>query len=525
MFGFVSTFNWQHYRFSLFILLVIFIFQLISFIKTRRKINLFGKVFPNGIDKCFGVSVVSENESQIRERKAGVVKKNSILSTILDAINSYLEHNKSNVSDYHLIKDIVDRNCDAAEEEIRSQQSTPIFYGLMGTMIGILVGVGMLYFSDDGLVALFNVDLESGKTGVGGVQDLLGGVALAMSTSIFGIIFSVSNSRRFKNAKAVEEAGKHEFLSWIQAELLPELATDSAAVMNRLSANLNQFNERFQESSAKLSEILEKVVDSYKWQTKLMDTIKGMDVEGLASANIRVYQELKNCSDEIGLFSMYMHNVNDYIDKLNKLNDKLDDSDRRTKMIEDMGNFFMRERANIERMDGVINRVVNDIHETLKESVINLKESSQKQIDGLIETANQQCEQYKRITNDSQKVLEDSSHQIIDLTKTTLEKKSNELSDLTNELKQMTAVKDSMEKQCASLEAVKSSIKGQSDAIVKLSSEIKKLAEKEVGIQQNDSFELPGWVKPTAFVVGGVVVAWCLFNVAMKVLPMFGISF
>ena len=45
------------------------------------------------------------------------------------------------------MKDIIDRNCDSVEEEIQALIPIPIYLGLVGTMLGILVGAGLLVFS------------------------------------------------------------------------------------------------------------------------------------------------------------------------------------------------------------------------------------------------------------------------------------------------------------------------------------------------------------------------------------------
>ena len=66
---------------------------------------------------------------------------------IIDSINKYLEKNKDAVTDFNLIRDIIDRNTDSIEEEIQTQIPIPLYYGLMGTMLGILIGVIALVFS------------------------------------------------------------------------------------------------------------------------------------------------------------------------------------------------------------------------------------------------------------------------------------------------------------------------------------------------------------------------------------------
>ena len=42
------------------------------------------------------------------------------------------------------MKDVVERYCDADEEEITTQQPIPLYLGLMGTMVGIII-IGVIY--------------------------------------------------------------------------------------------------------------------------------------------------------------------------------------------------------------------------------------------------------------------------------------------------------------------------------------------------------------------------------------------
>ena len=67
---------------------------------------------------------------------------NKILIKIKESINTYLLRNKGAASDFHLIKDIVERNCDAAEDEVATELPMPLYLGLMGTMVGIIIGIG-----------------------------------------------------------------------------------------------------------------------------------------------------------------------------------------------------------------------------------------------------------------------------------------------------------------------------------------------------------------------------------------------
>lgn len=64
-----------------------------------------------------------------------------LLREIVKTINNYLKKNKGGAADFHLIKDIVERHTDAIDEEINHKLPVPIYLGLMGTVIGIIVGL------------------------------------------------------------------------------------------------------------------------------------------------------------------------------------------------------------------------------------------------------------------------------------------------------------------------------------------------------------------------------------------------
>ena len=53
--------------------------------------------------------------------------QSSDLMKILNAVNTYLIRNRSAVSDFNLIKDIVERTGDKVEEEINSTISVPLY--------------------------------------------------------------------------------------------------------------------------------------------------------------------------------------------------------------------------------------------------------------------------------------------------------------------------------------------------------------------------------------------------------------
>jgi hypothetical protein len=322
----------MHYFIILTIIVGIVIWQLWSFFSNKKKLSSFENIFPDIQSKFELVQDVTTND--VLEIKTS--HKNYILDVIISSLNIYLINNKGAVSDFHLMKDIVDRNCDAKEEEIQTQIPVPLYLGLTGTMLGILIGVGFLVFGG-GLNELLD---SNNSSGVEDIETLLGGVALAMISSILGILLTTFGSYISRNAKVNIEKNKNTFLSWIQEKLLPNMSTDTSSALVRMTENLSNFNSAFAGNTEDLRGTLSKVNDSYRIQADLIQAINRLRIEDIASANIEVYDKLKNSTNEVGVFAQYLEKSNEYLGEIQRLNQKLDEYEKRTQIIENAGNFF-----------------------------------------------------------------------------------------------------------------------------------------------------------------------------------------
>ena len=342
---------------------------------------------------------------------------NSIFSVIVNSINDYLSVNKSGISDFHLMKDIVDRNCDATEDEINTQIPIPLYLGLVGTMFGILIGIGYLWISG-GLHELLNSG--NGTNGAKGVEALLGGVALAMVASIFGILLTTTASIYTKNAKASVEKNKHIFLSWIQAKLLPNLTSDIASSLGKMATNLVTFNKSFSSNTVDLGKTLGQVNESYQLQKQLLDSIKEIANKEISAQNLQLYNALRNSTNEIGTLGSYLNHTNEYLANVKALNEKLDASEQRTKAIEEMYMFFKTEIQQVEARKGAITKTVATIDGVLEEALRKLKDNAEGQLEELKKTT---AKQYDFLQQNSQQI-----NQIV------------------SELKNLTAVKESIQK-------------------------------------------------------------------------------
>lgn len=354
----------MEYLLSIIFVLAFFLGQLYLFIKASKQMTLYKKIFPQSIEQiefdreCLCIHTTHKSE---------------LFKNIVSTLNRYLGENSEQVSDYHLMKDVVDRNRAVAESEIETVIPFPQYVGLIGTMLGISYGVYTLVIGD-GLK-----NLMSGSTDAlanSGVTELLGGVGIAVLTSVFGLFFTMISSYLFKEAKREVEKSENAFLGWIQAELLPNLSTDMTSTLVKMTNNLRSFNETFSANTAKLDRTLAKVNESYAGQAKVLEALERVDVKKVATANIQVYEKLKDCTDEIGMIGDTLKSSRKYLQTVQELTEKLDDMDERTRTWEKMAKFFEKETKEIEQRKAAIFDVVGSVDETLKQSLERLGETA-----------------------------------------------------------------------------------------------------------------------------------------------------
>ena len=474
----------------IFIFIGIFIIaQLWIAYDTYRKIRHFGGIFPTKdkpsviIDEETGyVSGISSNHN------------NDIFQVIISAINGYLSNNKGAINDFHLLKDIVDRNTDTAENEIQTQVPLPLYMGLGGTMISIVIG-------------LIGLDLNTLE--LSGLKGLLSDVGLAMICSFVGILATVFNTIYSKSNISSTEEQKHNFLSWMQAELLPELSSDTATALAKMTQNLSQFNTIFAQNNTQLRQALNELYQTAvrqsqttREQTKLLEVVQRLDVSEVATANVTVYEKLKDCSEEIGTLGKYLHSVNLYIKNINQLSEKLDAAEDKVNMIGEMARFFRDERANLESMKALTAQTLGKTDVALQQATNNLMHSIDQQYVELIKHFEKQRETMQSVAEEQQNALL---------------KRMTELSKLTDELKNLTAVK-------TSITYLERTIAEQNRKFSDLAQSIKILANtKATGVSTTSTNGHSLVEKIIIITAGSTVSVTCLFFLIIKILTFFGI--
>lgn len=318
---------------------------------------------------------------------------NPVAEEIEQSINTYLLRNKGAVSDFNLIKDIVERNCDAVATEIESITPMPLYLGLAGTMSGIVVGLGII-----GLTAGF-------KNIQNVVDSLMSEVALAMIASLLGVLSTTYLSWKSRACHSVVEADKNKFYTWIQTELLPVLSSNTVSTLTLLERNLSKFNESFGNTIVRLDEKLSKVGETYGQQLEILRRIEELDVTKMANANVTILKALDSSSGNIQNFARYMDSTISYLSEVRKLTNELDSYLARTASLETIADFYKKQMNEIASRQDAIKTTVISVDDTMQKALANLEEHTEKGLIGLKQTYVKQQDEMEKIAQQQGSML------------------------------------------------------------------------------------------------------------------------
>ncbi len=235
--------------------------------------------------------------------------KSAGISKILESINTYLIRNRTSLADFNLLRDITDRNLDAEEEGISLTMPIPLYLGLMGTMAGIVIG----------LFAMPNVGSASFLQG-DGLNNLIGGVKIAMLASLAGLLLTVLNNWSFRDAKSTLEAQKQDFFSFLQTELLPILSEGvNTGIFTTLNRSIQDFSASFRDNVQELSGMVDKNHASLMAQQKALDMLQQVDLNRVASFNVQVLSQLDGSLSALEKFGYYLNQLNGLVENTQKI--------------------------------------------------------------------------------------------------------------------------------------------------------------------------------------------------------------
>ena len=489
------------------IIIAIICIQVFFFVKNLLRMNQFSKIFSE------------ESSWRLRRNEQtnlvdGVYGAgNTIFESIKNSINKYLGNNSGSVIDFGLLKDAVDRHCDSVENDIATQTPIPLYWGLAGTMAGVIIGLTDLLKSDAILTLMgssggvINVASENAALGI---NALLSGVAWAMLASIIGILLTTANSLLFKRCKLKEENGKNSFLAWMQSELLPELPSDTSQALNNLVKNLNKFNNTFKENTSNLGNALNAVNQSYAIQADIIKAIHDMDVMKMAKANVRVLQELKECTDKLEAFNEYLDDIEGYTSAIHRFEAQFGEQADRLHILEEIRDFFRRHKSEIAKTTA-------DADKTLQDSLENIKESTSENVNEMQKRFVEQSEHFKKILEDEKEAFERFMTQM----NAQFSAQMSNMPQLAKQLEEISSIPVRLDKLIDKVEKSNAKLASDISFALKQSMQTAKVTAQlsSDGGTVISGPSMPSWMKWTAISALVIIAAACVFNVVVYFFP------
>lgn len=433
---------------------------------------------------------MTPKETNIKVHLISVDNKidNPLIRRVVDSVNSYLLRNKGAVSDFNLIKDIVERNCDAVDEEISQQLPVPIYLGLMGTILGIILG-------------LWSIDFDPQRF-MDSVSALISSVKWAMGCSFAGLLITtVLSAWLYRGAKAKLEEQKNELYTFIQIQLLPQLSQDANSTILTMQAHLKEFNDGFSNNVKGFDGIMNRILEVFNTQVELTKQLKDMDVTRLAHLNTNVLAELRKSMTEFEQFNQYLGLMNSFVGKTARLTDSVNHQLARTEdikfIVDNMHENIENNRIVMVKLQNFLERV--DAHNALLTSTASLDDALEDAIGQLKRHVQEEINAIQQHTTEATQELDTLMH---------AERGYLGNLDKLNNL-------DQLDKLVQSMNSMKSSFESQNSS---LSTQISKLSQSISQIKSNTqitaSIGLPSFV---LWIVAGLIALASLFFIGGQI--------
>lgn len=377
------------------IVISIVIWQTCTFFRNRARINRLKKMFP--VNNSY--QIITAEDSDIVTIFCAEGTKD--FKGTLEDINVYLEKNKNKSTDYNILKEIVNRNAQEVEEEVDTMLPAPLYLGLMATIAGVAIGIVFFAWTD-------LADLLMGTSiKVDGIKTLLTDVSIAMVASFLGVLFTKISTSDLKGARSTMSHNKNRFLTWIQTELMPNLTDNITGALTKMTQDLNEFNRTFATNTKELKETLSSVRQNYEGQLEILDAIEKIKITKVAKANIEVYDKLQGCTEEIERLFEHLGRSEQYISSVVSLNQQLGNIEERTRIFEEVGNYFKNEIEFVKDRQGFIRQHISFLDTVLQDAMSNLGESAGKSITNLTEVFQRQNQNVQMLIEEQQNSLSD----------------------------------------------------------------------------------------------------------------------
>lgn len=257
-------------------------------------------------DDCYLVNVIQYDNAH-----------NNFLRDVIKQTNAYLCKNAGTSADLGVLEDICEQKVNAIKTEISSTLNVPLYLGLCGTFIGIIIGVMGI---SPNITHLFDT-----KSDLSSLTTLLSGVGVAMIASLVGLLLMVINSAIiYRNAIQKADNGQSEYFDFLRRELMPTLSNSMTSSLNSLRGVLGHFVDRFGQDLDKYADSATLLNENLEKQHLVLLEINKLSMVETSKAINKVFLKLKDSSEALQVFYNYQQGLNDTMRKVDDSVEKID---------------------------------------------------------------------------------------------------------------------------------------------------------------------------------------------------------
>lgn len=251
--------------------------------------------------------------------------------------NEYLCKNVGTSADLGVLQDICDKKLEVKENAVKSTLNLPLFVGLGGTFIGIIIGVIGFAFDlnslfdstsssseieqtvnapvgNDNVPAINMVESqqnESTSDETNSLQFLLYGIGCAMAASLCGLVLMVINTAiNYRKATADLDTKRNEYFDFLRRELMPTLANSMSSSLNSLKSVLGHFVDKFGKNLDAYADSAELLNENLEKQHLVLTQIQDMGMTRMANRVASAFVQLNEAADALNTFHQYQQDLN-----------------------------------------------------------------------------------------------------------------------------------------------------------------------------------------------------------------------
>lgn len=259
---------WLTIAVSVGIFIVFFCFQLKYFVETYSYLMLYRNFF----SKKEEYKIETKEEEGTKVPLLVLVGSDDFdLNKIISEINHYVIKTKG-TTDFAVIQNKVERNLSMRYDQTMAKLSFPTNIGLMGTFLGVFLGILMFVIGFSGSEELRDAS----------ISNLLIGVLISMSTSFIGLFLTTINSGRLGDAQKEVEEDKNEFYDFIQTELMPSLDVSLVVAISKLHETVDKFEPAFNGVIYRFQETFDRCTKAFgeSFETNVKTVSRAVEVMG-----------------------------------------------------------------------------------------------------------------------------------------------------------------------------------------------------------------------------------------------------